>query len=157
MCASLKGQRSQGAVCPGPGCLSGAARHRARAVRQYASVLVEALGLLRENEWTNPDRNFYEAHPAFGGPRKWVNRKMLVREPRGEAHALPGMDGAPADEDIVANSVDREMPGRTVAPHSRLARRRSSQSNKGQHSHPAHIPRSHQLVDTRWCGMMPPR
>ena len=33
---------------------------------------------------SNPSQDLYAVRPAFGGPEKWLNRKMLLLDPRGE-------------------------------------------------------------------------
>ena len=32
----------------------------------------------------NIDQDLYEVRPALGGPTKWLNRKMLILDPRGD-------------------------------------------------------------------------
>ena len=51
------------------------------------------------------DRNLYEIRPAHGGPSKWVNRKMLIVDPRpGEPAATIGSDCPPVVDTSVGDS-----------------------------------------------------
>ena len=57
----------------------------------------------------NDDLNLYEIRPALGGPAKWLNRKLLVLDPRGEPNRpAVGLDILPRihDNDPDENSDD---------------------------------------------------
>ena len=103
----------------------------------------------------NNDVNLYEVRPALGGPVKWLNRKLLVLDPRGEPNRAPvGLDILPRihDNDIDKNSDDEAYTSSELtaeaSPSSTFAAnwptvaewRRSHRANKGRHSNPAHLP-----------------
>ena len=103
----------------------------------------------------NNDVNLYEVRPALGGPVKWLNRKLLVLDPRGEPNRAPvGLDILPRihDNDIDENSDDEAYTSSELtaeaSPSSADAAnwptvaewRRSHRANKGRHSNPAHLP-----------------
>ncbi len=97
------------------------------------------------------DRNIYEIRPAHGGPSKWVNRKLLIADPRpGEPAATIGSDVPPVVETSVCESDtvspcepcpvaprDERVTSRIPISHTV---RRSSRANRGTHSNPAHLP-----------------
>ena len=100
------------------------------------------------------DRNLYEIRPAHGGPSKWVNRKMLVVDPRpGEPAATIGSDCPPVVDTTVGDpESDTVLPPAApcqIAPSDERVSsripvshtvRRSSRVNRGIHSNPAHLP-----------------
>ncbi len=96
----------------------------------------------------NDDLNLYEVRPALGGPAKWLNRKLLVLDPRGEPKRLAvGLDVLPRihDNDPDENSDDEAYMSSELttesSPISTVAEwRRSDRANKGRHSNPAHLP-----------------
>ena len=116
----------------------------------------------------NEERTIYEIRTAMGGPSKWVNRKMLVADPRGvesreeRPDILPGLDAFSSDEDSVSEQgedpwlitfnpeeeANEEIPlDQVVDPQDVLEEpqpgpRRSARLNKGHHNNPTHEPRS---------------
>ena len=99
------------------------------------------------------DRNIYEIRPAHGGPSKWVNRKLLIVDPRsGEPAVTIGSDVPPVVETSVCDSEsDTVSPSEPspVAPRDERVTsripishtvRRTSRANRGTHSNPAHLP-----------------
>ena len=97
------------------------------------------------------EENLYEVRPALGGELKWVNRKMLVLDPRGKPPDQPiGLNVLPEaqpsdleesdDEGPVDPALDEPpMPVRLMP--NQVSNRRSTRTNRGQHSNPAHLPR----------------
>ena len=90
---------------------------------------------------SRPEQNLYQVRPALGGPAKWVNRKMMVIDPRTPPVNLKsGLDTLPeevvgvADDSSDESAPDAEVP--SVVP----VCRRSGRQNKGQHSNPLHLP-----------------
>ena len=96
----------------------------------------------------NDDLNLYEVRPALGGPAMWLNRKLLVLDPRGEPKRLAvGLDVLPRihDNDPDENSDDEAYMSSELttesSPISTVAKwRRSDRANKGRHSNHAHLP-----------------
>ena len=100
------------------------------------------------------DRNLFEIRPAHGGPSKWVNRKVLIVDPRlGEPAATIGSDFPPVvDSSECDSESDTVLPPAApcqIAPSDeRESSRipvshtvcRSSRVKRGIHSNPAHLP-----------------
>ena len=111
----------------------------------------------------NADQNMYEVRPALGGEPKWVNRKMLVLDPRDELPDEPiGLRALPetafdeyeelddVDPGYPAQELEDVDPGYTAQDQPLLPfrpipkdvpNRRSTRSNRGHHTNPAHLPR----------------
>ena len=93
----------------------------------------------------NIDQNLYEIRPVHGGPTRWVNRKLLVQDPRADVHNKPvGLSVLP----LVENSGVDEEETETAAGVADLSAdkpvcRRSSRLNKGRHANPALWPTDH--------------
>ena len=89
---------------------------------------------------SRPEQNLYQIRPALGGPTKWVNRKMMVIDPRTPPdNTTSGLDTLPEEVACVSDSSDESAPdadGPSVVP----VCRRSGRQNKGQHSNPLHLP-----------------
>ena len=96
----------------------------------------------------NDDLNLYEVRPALGGPAKWLNRKLLVLDPRGEPNRAPVvLDVLPRihDNDPGENSDDEaytssEFTGEASPSSTVVEWRPSDRANKDRHSNPAHLP-----------------
>ena len=90
---------------------------------------------------SKPEQNLYQVRPALGGPSKWVNRKMMVLDPRiPPDNITSGFDILP--EEVVGvsdNSCDVPAPD-ADGPSVATVCRRSGRQNKGQHSNPLHLP-----------------
>ena len=121
----------------------------------------------------NLDQNLYQIRPALGGKVQWINRKMLIKDPRGALDAsnrpddqfnvIPlvedDSDDPLSDEDnflFTFTYTPEEYDAPVVVPEGTLDQpdhdegvaqpsdklRRSTRTNKGQHSNPYKIPRS---------------
>ena len=92
------------------------------------------------------DQNLYEVRPDNGGPAKWVNRKLLIQDPRSGSLDPPGgLDILP----VVNNSLsdltepnESEILSPDAGEDPVVVFRRSNRVNKGHHSNPAHLPKS---------------
>ena len=90
---------------------------------------------------SKPEQNLYQVRPALGGPSKWVNRKMMVLDPRiPPDNITSGLDILP--EEVAGVSDDScDVPAPDAdGPSVATVCRRSGQQNKGQHSNPLHLP-----------------
>ena len=99
------------------------------------------------------DRHIYEIHPAHGGQFRWVNRKLLIDDPRpGVPADTIGSDVLPVVDTSVCDSecdtvLPPAVPCRFAPSDERVASRipvshsfrRSSRANRGTHSNPAHL------------------
>ena len=97
----------------------------------------------------NTDQNLYEIRPVHGGPTRWVNRKLLVQDPRAGVHdqpvglsVLPQVEDSDVDEDVAEEESEETEAAAGVADLSadKPVCRRSSRLNKGRHANPAHWP-----------------
>ena len=113
---------------------------------------------------SNAEQGLYEVRPAFGGESKWVNRKMLIVDPRGiepqdefpeELVLLPndpesdsessGSEETSFDLEFLYEPVNPVVnPDHPVNPPPRPSNpvRSSTRGTKGKHSNPFHEPRS---------------
>ena len=96
---------------------------------------------------TKAEQNLYKIRPALGGPSRWVNRKLLVQDPRSGAHDITvGIDALPeVESDSVSDGQDSNSETRALVDDQNPAGpvcRQSSRSNNGRHSNPAHLPMS---------------
>ena len=90
---------------------------------------------------SKPEQNLYQVRPALGGPSKWVNRKMMVLDPRiPPDNITSGLDILP--EEVAGLSDDScDVPAPDAdGPSVATVCRRSGRQNKGQHSNPLHLP-----------------
>ena len=93
----------------------------------------------------NTDQNLYEIRPVHGGPTRWVNRKLLVQDPRADVHdqpvglsVLPQVEDSDVDEDVAEEESEETEAAAGVADLS--ADKPVCRLNKGRHANPAHWP-----------------
>ena len=97
----------------------------------------------------NREKDVYAIRPVSGGPEKWVNRKLLILDPRVEPivpeFPVPMVEHSSDSEEESNDSDDDSVEYQyfDFDPPVALAEpRRSRRVNKGRHSNPAHWPRS---------------
>ena len=118
----------------------------------------------------NSEQDLYEIRLALGGPTRWVNRRMLIRDPRDEfpedsdiePNILPEVSfGSNSDTDSSSDSdpdflmflktpemlpvdegVDNDNLEELPPPVHPVTPRRSSRTTRGQHSNPFNKPHS---------------
>ena len=89
------------------------------------------------------DQNLYEVRPDNGGPAKWVNRKLLIQDPRSGSLDPPGgLDILPVVNDNLSDMSESEILSPGAGEDPVVVFRRSKRLNKGHHSNPAHLPKS---------------
>ena len=67
---------------------------------------------------TNSEKDLYAIVPLAGGPEKWVNRKMLIPDPRGVLHKpidpLQGLPRADDEQHSARDDSDSESEGELI-------------------------------------------
>ena len=102
----------------------------------------------------NAHGDVYAIRPLLGGPIKWVNRRLLINDPRDELlqiendGSFPGQDERSSEAFVEGESdiLDPDEDSWYWIAHSRrnpqaLSVRRSDRTSKGLHSNPYHLPR----------------